>query len=305
MDEADGLGMQGVAWADGKAVVYELPVFAEYGALYDLVPSVGVVVEKRMSYMLHVYPDLVGAPCLQHALYQGCITESFQYFIMGDGFLAVLAIGIGVEKLAKALVSAHVRDDGAIVFDEVAPYQGEVLPLDRVVEELFGQAANGFFRLGQDHESAGVLVDAVNEAKAGQVALIDGMVLLLQIPGHAIDEGAGIIAAGGMYHQTRGLVDDEHFFILIPDVEGHLFGYDLFPVDLLVGVYDDLVLRTDLVVRLYLLVVDEDHAALQCFLDLVAGGVLDALYQEFVDTHGFLPLVYLQVHALVQLFRAI
>jgi len=44
-----------------------------------------------------MYPDLVGAACLQYALYQGGITESFQYFIMGDGFFAMLAIGVGVE----------------------------------------------------------------------------------------------------------------------------------------------------------------------------------------------------------------
>jgi len=89
--------MQGMARADGKAVVYELPVFAKNGALYDLISSVGVVIEKRMSYMLHMYPDLVGAACLQYALYQGGITESFQHFIVGDGFFAVFAFRVGVE----------------------------------------------------------------------------------------------------------------------------------------------------------------------------------------------------------------
>jgi hypothetical protein len=68
-----------------------------------------------------------------------------------------------------------------------------------------------------------------------------------------------------------------------------------------VGVHDDLVEGSDLIVGLNLLVVDEDHAGLQRFLDLVTGGVLDALDQEFVDAQGLLTFIHFQAESLVQL----
>ena len=56
---------------------------------------------------------------------------------------------------------------------------------------------------------------------------------------------------------------------------------------------------------MYLFVVDEYHTGFQRFLDLVAGGVLDPLDQEFVDAQRFLAFVHLQVEPFVQLVGTI
>ena len=97
VNEADGFGMQGVPGAYGEAIVHELSVFAEHSAFYDFVAAIGVVIKKRMADVLHMDTDLVCSSCLQNALYERDIAESFQYFIMGDRFFSVLPLGVGGE----------------------------------------------------------------------------------------------------------------------------------------------------------------------------------------------------------------
>jgi len=46
------------------------------------------------------------------------------------------------------------------------------LPFDGVIEELFGKAADGLFGFGQDHQPAGVLIDAMHQAEAGKVCSV-------------------------------------------------------------------------------------------------------------------------------------
>ena len=78
----------------------------------------------------------------------------------------VFSFGIGVEQFPKALVAAYVCDDGAAVFGEVTPCECDILTADGMVEELFCEAADGFFGLCEDHQSAGVLVDAMDQTPA-------------------------------------------------------------------------------------------------------------------------------------------
>jgi hypothetical protein len=220
VDKADGLGVQGMPGANSEAIVDELPVLGKHGSLYDLIAAVGVVVKQRMPDMLHMNADLVGAARFQDALYQGNITETFQYFIVGNGFFSVLAFGVGIEQFAKALVSAYVGHDRTGIFREVAPNKGHVLPADGMVEELFSEAADGPFSFGEHHEAACVLVDAVYEAEAGEGLFADGDVSLLQVPCDAVDQSAGIVTASGVDDYAGWFVDDHNLIILIADVQG-------------------------------------------------------------------------------------
>ncbi len=297
--------MQCVSWADGKAVVDELPVFTEYGSFYDLIAAVCVVVEQRVSDVLHMDADLVRAACFEYALDEGDVSESFEHFIMGDGFFAVFAFGVGIKQLAKTLVSTNVSYYGTLVFGQVSPDEGHVLSFDGMVKELFGQAANGFFRFGEDHQSAGILVDAVYKTEAGEGLFVDVFVLLLQVPGDPIDQCTAVIAAGGVYDESGWFVDDHHVIVFIVYIERHFFGDDLFARSFLIGVGDDLVEGTDLVVGGDGFVVDEDHTGFEGFLDLVPGGVLDALDEEFVDAHRFLAFIDFDIQSFVQLVGAV
>jgi len=62
MNEADGLGMQGLPGADWRSSCRtNCRYLLKDGAFYDLVAAVGVIVEQRVANMLHMHPDLVGA----------------------------------------------------------------------------------------------------------------------------------------------------------------------------------------------------------------------------------------------------
>ena len=65
MDEAQGLGVKRLAWAQCEAVLDKLLVARELISPQDLVTSVACVSEERMSYVAHMSADLVGSSCLQ------------------------------------------------------------------------------------------------------------------------------------------------------------------------------------------------------------------------------------------------
>ncbi len=50
-----------------------------------------------MANMFHMHPDLVGSSGFQPTFYQCYIAESFQYFIMRDGFFAMVSFGISCQ----------------------------------------------------------------------------------------------------------------------------------------------------------------------------------------------------------------
>lgn len=92
-----------------------------------------------MTDAFHVHADLVRATRFQFALNDGYIAQALQHFVVGDRFLPIFAIGVGLEDLAETLVAAHVRPDGAAVFRHIAPNQGNILAVDGMLEKFFGQ----------------------------------------------------------------------------------------------------------------------------------------------------------------------
>lgn len=70
MDEPQCLCVQCLARTGLEAVFHELAVFAEMGALEYFVAAIAVVVEERVPYVFHVYPDLVRASCLEVTLHK-------------------------------------------------------------------------------------------------------------------------------------------------------------------------------------------------------------------------------------------
>src|ERR1044072_1773089 len=144
MRESQCLCMQGMAGNDLKTVFDELFVLCKYGSFHNTVASIGIIIKEGVAGMLHMYPDLVRTAGFQPAGDQRYVVKTFEYFIVGDGFLAVFSVGVGVHDLAEALVAAHMGYDGAFVFLKIAPNQGQVLPLYGMVKELFSQVGHGF-----------------------------------------------------------------------------------------------------------------------------------------------------------------
>ena len=104
-----------------------------------------------MADVFHVNADLVCAACFKLALNNGNITKPFKYFKMGSRILAILAIGVGVENFAKALMAADMGLYRSGVFGNIALNKRNVLAVDGMVEKLLCQAGYRFFGFGQHH----------------------------------------------------------------------------------------------------------------------------------------------------------
>ncbi len=77
--------MQGMAGEGLEAILHELFVFGKGGPLQYLIPSIGFIIEKRMTYMLEMYPDLVGPAGFQLAFHKAEVAQPFKQFVMGHG----------------------------------------------------------------------------------------------------------------------------------------------------------------------------------------------------------------------------
>ncbi len=72
-------------------------------------------------------------------------------------------------------------------------------------------------RLGDDHDAAGVLVEAVDDARPLDAA--DARQAVAAMVDQRVDQRAGPVAGAGMHHQPGRLVDDDQLGILVEDVE--------------------------------------------------------------------------------------
>src|ERR1035438_3282124 len=92
VNETNRFGMKGLTGANLKAIVYKLLVFVEDRSFHDPVTSVSLIIEQRMSDMLHVHANLVCAPCFQYALNQAGVAKSLNHLIMGNCFFPIFAV---------------------------------------------------------------------------------------------------------------------------------------------------------------------------------------------------------------------
>ncbi len=73
-----------------------------------------------------------------------------------------------------------------------------------------------------DHEAAGIFVEAVDDAWALDAA--DARERALAVVEEGIDESARTVAGAGVNHQVWGFIEHEDVRVLEDDVEGEFFG---------------------------------------------------------------------------------
>src|SRR4030095_4788193 len=122
-----------------------------------------------MPKMFHMNTDLVCTTSLEFALYQRHITETFQYFIMGNCILAVFTFGIGIKDLSESLMSSYMRDHGSAFFGNIPPNQSDIMAMNSMIKKFFCQAANCFFSFSKHHQSTRVFINAMHKSKSGQL----------------------------------------------------------------------------------------------------------------------------------------
>ena len=87
-----------------------------------------------------------------------------------------------------------------------------------MIGELLGERAMRLIGLGDDQQSAGILVEPMHDAGPRHAA--DAGEARAAMGDQRVDQRAGGVAGAGMHHEARGLVDDDERVVLVDDVEG-------------------------------------------------------------------------------------
>jgi hypothetical protein len=113
--------------------------------------------------------DLVRPACLQTALDQCCVTQDFDASPMRYGALPASTFDYR-NLFAVGRRPGERRIHGAFHNLRNAAYDGEIAPFDTVRGELPGETLVGHVGLGDHEQSRRILVDPVNDARAGDPA---------------------------------------------------------------------------------------------------------------------------------------
>ncbi len=133
---------------------------------------------------------------------------------MGHRVLAVLA-----HRHADAVARVAVdRRIGGTARDQRAHHHRQVLAVHVARGQLLHQRGLRLDGAGHHHHAAGVLVQAVHDARARQHR--QARVAEQQ----RVDQGAGGVARPGVDHQADRLVDHINVFILVQDVQRDVLG---------------------------------------------------------------------------------
>ena len=119
--------------------------------------------------------------------------------------------------------AANVRLDAADERARGAARDGEIGTLDIVGGEHVGEGGVGRFALGGDHDAGRILVEAVDDAGAGDAA--DAGESRAAMKEQGVDQRTTLGAARGVDDEAGRLVDDDEVFVLEDDVERNVFRF--------------------------------------------------------------------------------
>ena len=130
MIKAERLRVERLTRADFKAVLNELLIFCVYGPFPNLGPSISLVIEKRVAYMAHMDPDLVGPASLEAAFDDCNESEPLDDFIVGDCDFSLFRVVINAEPEPVVRVPADSCRYRSFILLDVAPDHCYVQPVD-------------------------------------------------------------------------------------------------------------------------------------------------------------------------------
>ena len=171
----------------------------------------------------------------------------------------------------------------------MSPDHRHILAPGGVVKELLPERTLHLCGLGDHQESAGILVDAVDQPYRRIIDIKVGVIP--QVPSKPIEERPVPVAMPRVDHQSGRLIDHQEPVILVDDLERHLLGSDLEGHRWTLESHRDAVERLDLIIGLHRLAVDEDKAGGGCPLDATAGDLRHHIDEKAVDPQRLLPLI--------------
>ena len=137
MNESQSLGVEGLSWQNFETIANKTGVFGINGTLADLIAVVAVIIEKRMAYIIHMHPDLMGTPCFKHTFHHSHESETFQHPVMGNRSFALAAVRKNLESEPVSRVPADIALDGTLILGYVAPDHRHVFSLYGMDKKLF------------------------------------------------------------------------------------------------------------------------------------------------------------------------
>lgn len=289
MSKCQGARVQRLAWQDLETIFHEMLVFREGSALEDPIAPIGLITEQWVLYVLEVHAYLVRAAGFQLAVHQCDVTEPLHHGIMCHRMPAGAAIRVHRKYLTVAGTASDMARDGAGVLLQVAPYQRHIMPVDGMVEELCRHPGLRELILANDHDSGGVLVDAMHQERQPSRLFVGRDIL--EMVSQGIHQRAGVVAVGWMNHHAGLFVNDQDICIFIDDLHRNIFGDDLNLPGWMRKHHRDDIIGMNAVIRLDGLVIDEDVTSMGSLLYLVPGGILQPYHQELVNTQQTLALI--------------
>ena len=196
-------------------------------------------------------------------------------------------------------VTGYITLQASLVFSEVAPHQRIIATVGSLVEKLQAQLGLGVRGLGNDQQSASVLVNTMYQSHFRVVRVKRRHIA--QMPCNGIYQRAVKISRPGMHHQSGGFVYHHQFRVLVDDIERNIFRLDGIVMTWTVQHQRDDIIRTHLVVALYRTIIHMHESCVGSFLYAVTAGVLQLLKHKLIHAQRQLSLVYDKTKMFIEL----
>ena len=152
---------------------------------------------------------------------EGSVGEVGDVFDVGDGGFAVHVDG---HLLAVRLIASHGGVDGELVPINVSGDDGEVSALGGFLFDLGSEGDVGGVGFGDDHESGGFSVEAMDDARSEIAADFGEWSASAQ---EGVNERGFSEGRGGVGCEASRFVDDEHDIVFIEDFERDIGGGEI------------------------------------------------------------------------------
>ena len=185
-------------------------------------PAVERVAQERMAARAQMHADLVRAAAHEAAFNQAGAAAGQGLDDPVAGARRPAAAGQHGHLLAVARAASDVAFDLAGPGLRHAPDHGEVSAFDPARGELPDQPLVGALGLGGDHQAAGVLVQAVHDARPALAA--DAGQPRAAVGEERVDQGPVRVAGRRVDDQAGRLVEHDQLRVLVEDMQRHDLG---------------------------------------------------------------------------------
>ncbi len=249
----------------------------------NVLAAVDGVGQQRMPQAGHVHSDLVGSSRFQAAYHFGDTAAGFHRAAPGRRVIGDGRLGRDGPFDAHAHRHARIAADGAVDLargGNPAVRQGHVFAAHAARLKLAHELGLGDIVARHDHQTGGVLVQAVHDARAGDLREL--RVAMQQ----AVEQRAAPVAGPGVGDQARRLVDDDPVRAFRDHAELNGFGREGQRVGRGLGPDGEFVAGADRLADLAWRPIDQDVAGFDPALQAVAGMVGQEAGQNLVEPVG-------------------